>query len=139
LPTNAPDTGITIDGELRDSIWMNSPAAIAFRNVHLGQSPVFLVSLAIHPHVWAETAGDGAVFQVEISDGAKASTVLTRLVNPIHVPADRRWNDVEVDLAAFHNQMVTITIKSLPGPAGNDYADWCLWGNPRIVDRAGRQ
>lgn len=121
------------------SIWLNAPGTVVLHDVKFGPNPILLVSIGIHPHVWPENNSDGAVFRFDVSNGPNSVTVMNRFLDPTHVPAERRWNDLTADLGQFKNESVTISIKSLPGPAGNDYADWCLWGEPRIVERAGPQ
>ncbi len=134
IPPNLK-TPIAVGEEVKDSVWMNSTAIVVFDKVPLGDNPVFLTSVAIHPAVWPDMAGDGAVFRVEIVDGGKTSTVLEKAINPAHVTADRRWNDLAADLSQFKNKTVTIVFTTLPGPKGNEYADWCIWGAPRIVEK----
>jgi hypothetical protein len=104
-------------------------------NVHLPENPALLMSVAVHPAVWTEWRSDGAVFQVRVSEAGKTTTVFSKMLNPVHVSLDRRWNDVVIDLQAFGGKTVDVLFDALPGPAGDDYADWCLWGEPRVVGR----
>ncbi|PWU00635.1 MAG: hypothetical protein C5B51_24785 [Terriglobia bacterium] len=131
------DATVSIGDAVKKSIWLNAPGTVVLQQVPLGADPILLVSIGIHSQVWTDPGGDGAVFEIDVSDGTKSTTVLNRFLNPSHVPSDRRWVDVTADLSQFRNETVNITLKSLPGPAGNDYADWCIWGDARIVERSG--
>ncbi len=133
-----PNLGVPIEvnGVSKPSIWMNPPTAITFPQLPLGERPRFRCAVTIHPHVWGEAGADGAVFRVSVcaEDGA-TEIVGERYLNPIAHPAERTWNSFEVDLSKYAGQRVDLVLENAAGPAGNDYADWCIWGDAELVER----
>jgi len=93
-------------------------------------------SLALDPDAW-DRSGDGVVFLVRAVHGGATTALLTRTVDPRHVPADRQWIPIDVDLSRFAGQSIAlelVTEASLPGRPQDAGYDWAVWGAPRIVD-----
>ena len=128
---------IEAGSEHQESIWSEPPTALVYRQVRLPVAPLrFCSRIALHPLVWALGGADGAEFALEVRpvDSARAGgdvrRVWTAFVDPVHHPEQRAWLSVEVDLSEFAGRTVDLTLRNGPGPDGNDYGDWCLWGDP---------
>ena len=126
---------ITVDGVSRRTVWIDAPTAITFRQVLLGAHPVFQAFVAIHPAVWGLGDADGAVFQVDVVAHGEAVRVAETAVDPFAHPEQKTWTAVTADLSRFAGQQVDLVLSNDPGPAGNDYADWCLWGDPELIEQ----
>jgi hypothetical protein len=103
---------------------------------HLTMPPraKFVAAIAVHPMVWAEP-GDGVNFRVIAEDNGRTIELLSRHVDPVHAPADRRWIPVELDLSSFAGRSIDLALMTdpsapgVPPEAANDFA---LWAEPRI-------
>ncbi len=94
-------------------------------------------SLALEPAAW-DAPGDGVLFRVGVSDGHTYEELLNQVVDPAHVPGDRRWVAVSVDLSAYAGRQVDLifnTNASSPGKEADTRNDLAVWGQPEI--RAG--
>ena len=58
-------------------------------------------------------------------------------MNPYGNPADRKWNEVLLDLSTYAGQTVHIVFKTNSSGPGKDdrNGDLAVWGEPRIVIR----
>ena len=84
-------------------------------------------------HTWHHP--DGVLFRILVSDAEDQHEVFRRVVAPFTTPADRGWQDVEVDLAQYGDRTIEVTLNtnaSLP-PQDDRRGDLALWGAPRIV------
>jgi hypothetical protein len=130
---------IGIGDDHAETIWMEPPAALVYRQIHLPAQVIhFRCRIAIHPHVWSEGGADGAEFALEIrADDGGVTTSSRRVwiaaVDPTHRSEQQAWLPVEVDLSQFAGKTVDLILKNGAGPANNDYADWCLWADPELV------
>ena len=131
------DIGIADDHY--ETIWMEPPTALVYRQIHLPAGPIhFRCRVAIHPHVWPESNADGAEFALEIrpdhgGDTTAGRRIWSAEVDPFHRGEQKGWVPVDVDLSEFAGQTVDLILKNGAGPANNDYADWCLWADPQLV------
>ena len=131
-----PNLGVdlTVDGMMRRSVWIDAPTALTYHHIALGLHPAFRAFVAIHPAIYGQVNADGATFQVDVRADGQTRRLADVYINPIAHPELRRWLPLDVDLSAYAGQTVDLTLGNSPGPANNDYADWCLWGDPRVVD-----
>ena len=134
---------IGIGDDHAEAIWSEPPTALVYRQIRLPPGVThFRCRIAIHPHVWAEGNADGAEFALEVrSDDGGAATAASRRVwsadvDPFHRAEQRAWLPVDVDLSEFAGKTVDLILKNGAGPANNDYADWCLWADPELVQLA---
>jgi hypothetical protein len=134
---------ISIGDDHAETIWSEPPTILVYRQIHLPPGVThFRCRIALHPLVWAESDADGAEFALEIRSGdGGASAAATRRVwsadvDPFHRSEQRAWLPVDVDLSEFAGKTVDLILKNGAGPANNDYADWCLWADPELVQVA---
>ena len=125
---------ITVDGITKNSLWIDAPTVITFHNLPLSKHPTFIAGVTIHPSIYTDDRADGAVFQVDVRAGGEVVRVGELSINPIANPLERCWMPLRVDLSRFAGQHVDLILSNDPGPAGNAYADWCIWGDPEIVE-----
>jgi hypothetical protein len=108
-------------------IWkMKVPAGASFR-----------AWIGLEQDAWTGE-GDGVLFRVGISDGDAFRDLFTRQVNPFHVPGDRRWVPVTVDVSAYAGQEVSLILNTNASPPdqGNDTRhDKPVWGAPAVVTK----
>jgi hypothetical protein len=133
---------IGIGDDHAETIWSEPPALLVYRQIHLPPGVIhFRCRIAIHPHVWPEGNADGAEFVLEVRPDDGAATTASRRVwstdvDPFHHSEQRAWLPVDVDLSEFAGKTVDLILKNGAGPANNDYADWCLWADPELVQLA---
>jgi hypothetical protein len=131
---------IGIGDDHAETIWSEPPTVLVYRQIHLPSGVThFRCRIAIHPHVWPERNADGAEFVLEIrpdDDGGATEAsrrVWSTYVDPFHRSEQRAWLPVDVDLSEFAGKTVDLKLKNSAGPANNDYADWCLWADPELI------
>jgi hypothetical protein len=92
-------------------------------------------AMAIHPGAWNFSTGDGVYFRVSAVDDGREVDVFGQFVDPVHVPDDRRWVPLDVNLSRFSGRTIELrltTEPSAPGAPENPAYDWALWGDPRV-------
>jgi hypothetical protein len=97
----------------------------------------FRAWVGLEPDAWTGE-GDGVLFRVGVSDGTSFRDLFIRQVDPFHVPGDRRWVPVTVDLSAYAGLDVSVILNTNASPPdkGNDTRhDKPVWGAPAIVTR----
>ncbi|MFN7975840.1 MAG: glycosyltransferase family 39 protein [Acidobacteriota bacterium] len=92
---------------------------------------VLRTGLSLFEEVW-DKGGRGVVFEVAASDGPSERGLLSKLVDPFHVPEHRRWLDYEIDLSRYAGREVTLSLRTGTPVDTNEYA-WAGFGGPRIV------
>ena len=131
-----PNLGVFITANriTKKSIWIDPPTRLTYRNVPIGPHASLRVFVAIHPLVDHEAKADGATFQVDVGTNGQTERVAELYINPIMHPELRGWNLLSVDLSKYAGKTVDLVFSNSPGPANNDYADWCIWGDPRLTE-----
>ncbi|MBN1424313.1 hypothetical protein JXA88_07145 [Candidatus Fermentibacteria bacterium] len=123
---------VMINGQTRDGIYMQAPAQARF--------PVFVhpgsrVSAwcAMLPKSW-DGSTDGAEFRISVIASDTQDSVLLGVtsLNPMRREEDRAWFLREHDLSPWVGSTVLIELAVAPGPAGDSYRDWCIWGEPVV-------
>jgi len=59
-------------------------------------------------------------------------TYFIQYIDPKNNPAERRWQDISLDLSTFAGKVVSITFEVSGGPHHDDRNDEALWANPTI-------
>jgi hypothetical protein len=98
-------------------------------------------AIALAPEVWSPEKGDGASFQIHVTESnAPASSApeggqlaFVRYINPKHNPSDRRWRNYIVDLSPWAGRAINLSFVVDGGPAGDWAFDWGGWANPQVV------
>ena len=127
---------ITVAGVTKKTLWIDPPTTLTFHAVPLGRHPTFVTAVSIHPLLFGDPHADGAVFQVDVRADGRTERMGEVYINPIAHPEQRCWLPLRVDLSRFAGRSVDLILSNSPGPAGNDYGDWCLWGDPRVADES---
>ena len=125
------DTTWEIRGVKRRVLFEHAPGRVSFA-LRL-QGPVsFTGYLAVNPEAW-DLGGDGVRFDLIASPtGGTEETLFSQTLDPAHLPSDRNWIPVEVDLSRFAGQEITLSLVTVPGPQRNNEYDWAGWGEPKI-------
>jgi hypothetical protein len=97
------------------------------------------VSVGLKEQGWT-VEGDGVLFRVLLGAGAPPEEILNLVINPFGNPADRRWQDLELDLSEYAGETVDLFFNTNSSPAtrpptDNRNGDLAVWGEPRIVAR----
>jgi hypothetical protein len=103
--------------------------------VQVPQGARLLTAVGLEQGAW-DLSADGVVFGISLEQGAQRVDLLTRHVDPLHVPADRGWVPVDIDLSAYAGRTVSLVFRtepSMPGLPANGGYDWAVWGAPRVV------
>ena len=93
-------------------------------------------AIALSPQVWSPEKGDGASFQVYVTDpdtSQKGQFVFVRYINPKYNPSDRRWRNFMVDLSPWTGRTVNLSLITEGGPAGDWAFDWAGWAELQVV------
>ena len=104
--------------------------------VHVPRQGALQFGIALAPETWTPAMGDGATFQIYVSELdalQEGEPVFVRHINPKHNPSDRRWRNYVVDLTPWAGRTVHLSLSTEAGPAGDWAFDWAGWSNPRIV------
>jgi mannosyltransferase len=119
------------DGDWDDVIFTHPPACVSFSLALPGDPVVFRSRVGLDPQS-RSWGGDGVTFVLRVEDARGDSHELYRqhLANE---PAAYGWHDVEVPLAAYAGQSVTLTLAAEAGPAGHSEGDWAGWASPRLI------
>jgi hypothetical protein len=128
---------VTIDGVQRPSL-LALPFSRVTWTVDVPPQAVLRAAVAFRPDAWRQE-GDGALFRIGVSDGARYEEVYRRYVAPYASAGDRRWYNVEADLSSFAGSRVSLIFNTEPGELGNAVADATVWGAPRVVPHASRR
>ncbi len=119
------------NGDSGDVLFMHPPAAASF-NLQLPPEAVSLhTRLALAPESW-EWGGDGATFVVRLQpEGGEEQEIFRRHID--NSTAEQNWHPVDISLAEFAGQTVTITLATENGPAGDGTGDWAGWERPLLL------
>jgi hypothetical protein len=93
-------------------------------------------AIALAPDVWSPEKGDGASFQIYVTEpGAPEDGrfAFVRYINPKHNPSDRRWRNFVVDLSPWAGRTIDLYLITDGGPAGDWAFDWGGWAEPQLV------
>jgi hypothetical protein len=117
----------TIDGLHARAIWLHPPAVLTF-TLPTGARGRFLTAVAIHPDAWDRPNGGGCEFHLKV-DGRLVFVVA---LDPAHLPGDRHWHDVNVDLPESPQGPHQISFETR-GLGGSTECRWALWRAPRFT------
>jgi hypothetical protein len=107
--------------------------------VEVPEAGALRFAIALSPEVWSPEKGDGATFQVHVTqptEPQKGQFVFVRYINPKHNPSDRRWRNFLVDLSQWAGRTVNLNFITECGPAGDWAFDWGGWADLQIVSVA---
>lgn len=125
----------TIGGEARRAVLVRPTTRITW-DVTLPNKGFLRTAMGIDPGAW-DKEGDGVQFRIGISAGRRFEPLMTRVLDPRRVPADRGWVPVVVDLSRWSGQTVHLVLATDPGPNGSADArnDLAYWASPAITLR----
>jgi hypothetical protein len=126
---------ITIAGKTHKAIFAPPQSRIKFK-IEVPRRGALEVFYALREDAWTAD-GDGAQFQIGVSDGRTYEEYLKEVVNPKMRDRDRKWLSATIDLSAYEGQMVEIVLNTNSGPpdSRDSRNDFCLWGDPKIKGR----
>ncbi|MBI1872590.1 MAG: hypothetical protein HYZ58_16035 [Acidobacteria bacterium] len=127
---------LTVNGETRKSIFEHPTSRITWR-ITVPDDAVLRTWIALAPDAWNKE-GDGVLFRVGVSDGARYQELAKEHVNPYAEQSDRRWRPITIDLSWYGGRQVDLifnTNSSLPDKGDNAANDWAYWGAPAIYAR----
>ncbi len=117
---------VTLDGRQDRGIYMQPPVDLTFR-IPTGERGRFLSAVCVHPLAWDKPGAGGCEFHLRI-DGRVVHVVA---LDPVHIPADRRWHELSVAVPersdGFHE--VSLEVRSIGG--SNAYR-WGIWRAPKF-------
>jgi hypothetical protein len=139
-PANAGDdlfsvSRETIAGDTRRAVFVRPTTRITW-DLTLPNKGLLRTAMGIDPSVW-DRDSDGVQFRIGISTGNRFEPLMVRRVDPHHVPADRGWIPVTIDLARYSGQQVHLVLATDPGTSGSaDTRDrLAYWAAPAITLR----
>ena len=132
--------------DTRDVLYEHPPESGKVETIYrvtVPQAGALRFAIALSPQVWSPEKGDGASFQVYITDPDApppgggdqrgGQFVFVRYINPKHNPSDRRWRNFLVDLSPWAGRTVNLSLITEGGPAGDWAFDWAGWAELQIV------
>jgi GT2 family glycosyltransferase len=92
-----------------------------------GAPGVFAVQIGLHPDVWDKPEGGACEFQIQID----RRMALAMVIDPTHLPDDRRWHAIRLEVPASPrgNHQISIRTRS---PNGANAFRWALCRNPHF-------
>jgi hypothetical protein len=138
LPDVFSVTDATLAGVTKRAIRVDHPSRLVYA-VTVPENGALRLSLGILEPGWT-VEGDGVLFRVLLAAGAPPEEILNLVINPFGNPADRRWQDIELDLSEYAGETVSIFFNTnssppLRPPVDNRAGDFAVWGEPRVVVR----
>ncbi len=121
-------TKMVLRDEIRAEYLVHAPGEMVFSAVGAKRlSGVFRITEGAYT---GEGVTDGADFLVEavLGDGSTLELWRRRLA-PLNEPRDRGFQDFSVELP---EGVVTVRLRTLPGPVGNTDWDWTTWSELRF-------
>jgi hypothetical protein len=108
------------------ALLLQPPIELIFE-IPTGEAGVFTAQIGQHPDVWEKTEAGACEFQVQIDRRLALATVL----DPAHLPDDRRWHGIRLEVPASPrgNHQISIRTRS---PNGSHAFRWALWRQPRF-------
>ena len=146
-------------GEIKKAAWLQpSPSSISFK-VQLPHTRCRLkTALGMMPSCW-DKPGDGVLCKILIDDillenlfhvtGSigvvqrrqffmpktyffEPRTYFIQFIDPKNNPAERKWQEISLDLSTFAGKVVDITFEVSSGPEDDERNDEALWAHPII-------
>ena len=127
----------TINGETKRALFTKGLAGTRITwHVTVPDNGWLKVGMGLLEEGW-KVPGDGVLFSVGISDGKTYDGLLSVTVNPSQNAADRKWNDIMLDLSQYAGETVDVIFNTRSGTPGHDdrNGDLAVWGAPRIIVR----
>jgi len=125
--------------DTRDVLYEHPPESGKVETIYrvtVPQAGALRFAIALSPQVWSPEKGDGASFQVYITDpdtSQEGQFVFVRYINPKYNPSDRRWRNFMVDLSPWAGRTVNLSLITEGGPAGDWAFDWAGWAELQVV------
>ncbi len=135
----SPDAFSVVDaslaGETKRAILIKETSRLVY-SLTVPDDAMLRVSLGVLEEAWTVT-GDGVLFRILLTPSGDPAqrTLVSRVVAPFSTPADRGWQEIELDLSVYAGTTIDLffnTNASLPG-ADDRNGDLAVWGAPRIV------
>ena len=152
------ELSVEMDAVTKSAWLQTAPSRVSFR-LHLPYGRCRLKgSVGMIPSCW-DKGGDGVLYKITIHDiflenffrlPASAGvgqmkhflrprtfftpprTYFIHFIDPKNNPAERRWQDITLDLSAFAGKVVDVTFEVSGGPLSDNHCDEALWGEPVI-------
>lgn len=120
---------VKIDGDQRLCLLAHPRSDICWE-IRLPSRAVLHAALALDP-LCLGWGGRGVRFVVRVDD----EIVFSHYLDPKADPAQNRWHEVEVDLAAFAGRSIALTLQTLPHSSGDLVGAWGVWALPRVEEK----
>lgn len=130
-------TEMSILGESRPGFTEHPDCCLIFQNLAVPQGGRLLAGFAVSEGAW-DKPGDGVTFRLYVAPHGldeQRVLLLERYIDPKSEPQDRRWFDVELDLAVWNGSSIDVFFETDGGPEGNTDYDWAFWSAPRLEGR----
>jgi hypothetical protein len=114
---------VNVNGSGCRALFMQPPVALVFP-VPTGEAGTFSAAISMHPDVWAKAESGACEFFVRI-DGRVAFAMA---LDPLRVPADRRWHEIALEVPANPAGRHEVTLETRG--IGSNAFRWALWRAP---------
>jgi hypothetical protein len=126
-------TEFTINNETRTVLFLHPDSKVTYQNILINKQAKLMFGIGVNQTAW-DKAGDGVLFELSLINEESQNTLLfSQYIDPKNNMEDRKWFDVQVDLAALAGQKVTFIFETKGGPDNNIYFDWAGWSRPQVV------
>ncbi len=117
---------VTLDGRQDRGIFLQPPADLTFR-IPTGEHGRFQSAVCVHPLAWDKPGAGGCEFHLRI-DGRVVHVVA---LDPIHLPADRHWHELNVAVPERADGFHEISLEVCPIGGSAAYR-WGIWRAPKF-------
>jgi ubiquinone/menaquinone biosynthesis C-methylase UbiE len=128
-PEQAAVWDLTLHGQSAQALYLQSPAQLAF-DIPTAEPGTFESAAALHPDVWNNPASGGCEFHVRVDE----RTAYVLALDPIHLPADRRWHPIKLPVPASLKGRHRIILETR-SVGGSDAFRWAVWRAPAFAWR----
>jgi len=105
-------SAVDIGGERRAALWAHAPTRVSFSDVSIPAGALLHVGAGIAAPLAKIHRTDGVVFEVKIVSGGQEQVLWSRHLDPAEHTEDRRWVDIELDLAPWAGTTVDLVFST---------------------------
>ena len=90
-------------------------------------------AISVYPEFWYRVPPYNVTFEIAVTSESHHEQLFSRTLNTSNVLQDRGWIDVEVSLAAYAGQEVTLEFSTSTDRATGEHLEVGGWELPRLV------
>jgi membrane-anchored protein YejM (alkaline phosphatase superfamily) len=129
---------ITINRDMRSSIFQHPNSTIRFEHITLGKKTRLSFGSGVKEVVW-EKIKSAVEFKIEIIDKrGRGFKVFEATLDVRNRPGDRLWHQIDLDLKKFDTQTITLVFNTQVAAGGDGSYAWVGWSDPCLKTDRGK-